>query len=84
MMSAANGFIGCGVGLLLAGKLGRPAQRATAVTLLVVGAVATVPFFYGVLAKQINRPESERGMKRRLDSIRGNEGSGFGEGPDVY
>jgi hypothetical protein len=83
-MAAANGAIGCGVGLLLAGKLGRPAQRVTAAALLAVGAVATVPFFYEVLAKQINRPESERGVRRRLDSIRGNEGGGFGEDAEIY
>lgn len=78
LLAVAHGAIGCGVGLLLAGRLGCRAQRATATALLVLGAIATVPVVYGVLAKQLNRPESERGMKRRLASIRGGQGGGWG------
>lgn len=74
--------VGCGIGLLLAGKLPRTAQRTTAIAMLSVGAASLLPVIAGILARKINRPESARGMKRRLDSIR--EDSGLSESEDVF
>lgn len=61
--------IGCGLGLLLAGKMGRTAQRNAALAVLSVGVASTLPLVYGLIQKRLNRPESARGMQRRLDSI---------------
>lgn len=74
--------IGCGVGLLLAGKLGRTAQRTTAIAVLSVGVASTLPLVYGLISKRLDRPESARGQKRRLDSIR--QDSGFGEDAQIF
>lgn len=62
--------VGCGIGLLLAGKMRRAAQKNTALAMLAVGATTLLPVAINFFAKQINRPESARGMRRRLESIR--------------
>ena len=74
--------VGCGLGLLLAGKMDAKAQRNTAIALLSLGAVSTLPMVVDFFTKRINRPESARGMRRRLESIR--QDSGFSENADVF
>lgn len=74
--------VGCGIGLLLAGKLRRSARKNTALAMLAVGATTLLPVAISFFSKQINRPESERGMRRRLESIR--HDSGMPEDADVY
>jgi hypothetical protein len=82
LVAVTQTAVGCGVGLLLAGKLGRTAQRTTALALFSVGVISTVPLVVDLFAKHHNRPESERGMRRRLESIR--EDSGFSEDAEVF
>jgi hypothetical protein len=72
--------VGCALGLLIAGKIGRPAQKTTAATLLGVGALLALPALIDVVTNAVSGPGSERGEKKRLDSIR--EGSGFSEDAD--
>lgn len=66
--------VGCALGLLLAGKIGRPAQKTTAATLLGVGALLALPAVVNMVTDALNGPGSERGERRRLDSIRTNSG----------
>lgn len=66
--------VGCALGLLLAGKIGRPAQKTTAASLLGVGALLALPALIDVLTDAVNGPGSERGERRRLDSIRTHSG----------
>ncbi len=66
--------VGCGLGLLLAGKLGRPAQKTTAATLLSVGALLALPVVVAAVLVRLNGPGSERGERRRLDTIRTDAG----------
>ena len=61
---------GCAVGLLIAGKIGRPAQKTTAATLLGIGALLALPAIIDAVANAVTGPGSERGERRRLDSIR--------------
>jgi hypothetical protein len=82
LVALAQTAIGCGIGLLLAGRMGRPAQRTAAIASLVVGVVTTVPVVYEVLARQVNHPQSARRMRKRLESIR--EDSGFSDEVEVY
>lgn len=82
IVAVTQTVVGCGIGLLLANKLGKRAQTATAVTLFSVGLVATLPVIINFFARQINRPESARGMKRRLETIR--QDSGFSDSADIY
>jgi hypothetical protein len=65
---------GCAVGLLIAGKIGRPAQKTTAATLLGIGALLALPAVIDVVANALTGPGSERGERRRLDSIRTDSG----------
>lgn len=65
---------GCAVGLLIAGKIGRPAQKTTAATLLGIGALLALPAIIDVVANAVTGPGSERGERRRLDSIRTDSG----------
>ena len=69
-MTLTQTAVGCGLGLLLAGVLRRSTQRTTAYALLSVGLLSAAPLLADLVARQLNRPESERAMRRRLDSIR--------------
>src|SRR5437763_17074097 len=73
---------GLGLGMLMADKIRRPIRRAAAVTLLSVGTLAALPFFLKLALRQFNRPESERGSRARLQSIRGD--SGFRSETNIY
>jgi hypothetical protein len=74
--------LGCGLGLLLANKMGRRVQKVTTIVLLSVGLASTLPIAVGVCFKRWNRPGSDRVMRKRLASIR--EGSGFSEDSELY
>ncbi|MEA3186177.1 MAG: hypothetical protein QOD99_7 [Chthoniobacter sp.] len=82
LLSVTQTVVGCGVGLLLAQKLKTKAQRTTAITLLSLGLVTTLPVVVDYFTRQLNRPESPRSMKRRLASIR--QDPGFSENADIY
>ena|SRR5437868_6244216 len=73
---------GLGLGMLMADKIRRPIRRAAAVTLLSIGTLAAVPFFLKLALEQLNRPESERGSRARLRSIRGD--SGYRSETNIY
>ena len=66
--------LGFGAGLLVAGKLGRTAKNATAVAMFSVGVISTLPLLVDVVTKVLNRPGSERDMRKRLASIRRDSG----------
>src|SRR5437762_8952687 len=66
--------IGLGLGILIADKIRPPVRQATAITLLAIGALAAAPWLVKITVGQINRPESERGSRSRLRSIRGDSG----------
>ena len=66
----------------MADKIKRPFRQAAAIALVSVGALAAVPFFVKLALEQINRPESERGSRARLRSIRG--GSGYPSETDAF
>ena len=73
---------GLGLGMLMADKIKRPIRRAAAVTLLSVGTLAALPFFLKLALEQLNRPDSERGSRARLRSIRGD--SGYRSETNIY
>lgn len=70
ILAVTQTAVGCGIGLLLAGRLGRPTQKITAATMISVGALVALPVVIGVVTRAVNRPTSARGMQRRLESIR--------------
>jgi hypothetical protein len=74
--------IGLGIGMLVADRIRRPFRQATAIALVSVGALAAVPLLVKMAMERINRPESERGSRNRLRSIRGD--SGYPSETDVY
>lgn len=84
LLAITQTAVGCGLGLLLAGRLGRSAQKTTAATLFSVGVLFAVPVIVGVVMRVLNRPESERAARRRLDSIRGDSGGGFPEEVEIF
>ena len=59
-----------GIGMLVADRIRRPIRQATAIALVSVGALAAVPLLVKMAMERINRPESERGSRNRLRSIR--------------
>lgn len=66
--------IGLGIGMLIADRIKRPFRHVAAIALVSVGTLAALPFFVKLALEQINRPESERGSRARLRSIRGDSG----------
>jgi hypothetical protein len=82
LLAVTQTAVGCGIGLLIAGKLGRPAQKTTATTMISVGALLALPALVGMIVRTVNRPESARGMRRRLDSIR--QDSGFPDEAEIF
>lgn len=81
LLAVTQTAVGCGIGLLIAGKLGRPAQKTTAASLFSVGLLLALPAVVGGVIRLWNRPESDRGVRQRLDSIR--RDPGFSEDIDV-
>ena len=82
LVSVAQTAFSCGVGMLLAGKLRRDARQNTALALLSVGALATLPLIYEALFRRFGGPTTEHGMRKTLDSIRNDRG--ISEDVDLY
>ena len=61
---------GMGSGSRTPRKLVREAQKTTATTMISIGALLALPVVVISVIRAVNRPESARGMRRRLDSIR--------------
>ena len=74
LLSLTRAAFGLGVGLLVAERLNRPARQATAIALVSVGTLAVIPLLVKMAMERINRPESERGSRNRLRSIRDDSG----------
>jgi hypothetical protein len=68
--------------MLVADKIRRPTRQTAAIALLSVGALAALPFLVKVALARINRPESDRGSRARLRSIRSD--SGYRSDLDIY
>jgi hypothetical protein len=62
---------GLGIGMLVADKIKHPVRQATAIALISLGVLAAVPSVVKAAMERINRPETERGSRNRLRSIRG-------------
>ncbi len=82
LISVANAAVGFGLGLLLSGRLNKSARKITAISTLAVGIVATLPLLAEIIAEQVVGPDSARGVRRRLRSIR--DDSGFPSDGEVF
>ncbi|MEY2479496.1 MAG: hypothetical protein QOI04_423 [Verrucomicrobiota bacterium] len=82
LLTLTRTALGLGIGILMADKIKRPMRQAAAIALVSVGALAAVPLLVRVALERINRPESERGSRNRLRSIRGD--SGYRSENDIY
>ncbi len=82
LLAVTQTAVGCGVGLLIAGKIGRPAQKTTAATLLSLGLLLALPTLVTGFLRLWNRPESDRGARQRLDSIR--RDPGFSDETEIF
>jgi hypothetical protein len=82
LLAVTQTAVGCGIGLLIAGKLQRPTQKTTAATLLSLGVLLALPALVESVSRVWQGPESERGVRRRLDLIR--EDPGLTDETDVF
>jgi ABC-type amino acid transport system permease subunit len=82
LIAVTQTALGFGAGLLLAGTMRRSVQKVTAVAMLTVGVISTVPLVVDLVAKYLNKPGSERGMRKRLASIR--DDSGITDDAEVF
>lgn len=74
LLAVTQTAVGCGIGLLIAGKLRRPTQKVTAASLFSVGFLLFIPVLVHLIARVWNFPGSERSARRSLNSIRGDSG----------
>ena len=82
LLALTRAAFGLGIGMLMADRIKQPARQAAAIALVSVGALAAVPLLVKVALERINHPESERGSRARLRSIRGD--SGYSTDRDIY
>ncbi len=83
VLAVTRAALGCGIGMMVAHKFQRTSTRqTTAIALLSVGVLGSLPWLVQSVIQAVNRPESARGMQRRLDSIRG--GVGFESGAEMF
>ncbi len=74
--------LGLGLGMLVADKIKSPVRQATAIALVSLGVLAAVPLLVRLALERLNRPESERGSRNRLRTIRGD--AIYASDDDVY
>ena len=75
LLAVTRAALGCGIGMMVATKFQRSSTRqTTAIALLSVGVLGSLPWLVQTVIDVVNRPESARSMQRRLDSIRENVG----------
>ncbi len=82
LLAATQTAVGCGLGLLLGGKMSREAQKTTAFSLLGLGALLALPAIVDAVATMISGPRTERGARKSLDSIR--DDSGLPEDAEIF
>jgi hypothetical protein len=58
LIAATRGMLGAGLGLLLADRLNDSQRRAVGWTLVLVGALTTIPLALEVLTKAVENPSS--------------------------
>ena len=51
LIASTRGMLGAGIGLLMSGKLSKDQRRAVGWTLVMVGAVTTIPLVMSVFSK---------------------------------
>lgn len=69
-LAATPAAIGCAMGVLIGGKLRDSHRPNVALGLLTIGLVAALPLAIDYVGKRMNHPESPRGSRRRLKTIR--------------
>ena len=82
LLALTRTAFGLGIGILVADKMNRPVRNVAAIALVSVGTLAAVPLLVRAAMERINRPESERGSRNRLQSIRGD--SGYRSETDIF
>ena len=71
LRALARTALGCGIGLMVADRFQKESTRqVTAITLVSVGVLGSMPWLVDTIVRAVNRPESERAMRRRLEGIR--------------
>ncbi len=81
IVAFSQAAVGVGIGMLVAGKMGRSARHKTAIALIGAGAAVIVPFGLGLYERISNRPGSSRRMRQQLNSIR--DDIGFPESDEM-
>ena len=74
LLTISQAAIGCGIGVLLADKIGEKRRNAAAIGMLCLAIATTAPALVGVVVEMINGPQSKLGVRRRLRSIREDSG----------
>jgi hypothetical protein len=82
LLALTRAAFGLGLGMLVAGKVRPNVRQVAGFALVSVGTLAAVPLLVKFALERINRPESDRGSRARLQSIR--DDSGYQSDSDAY
>ena len=74
LIAVTQTALGCGLGLIVANKLPRPARKIVAAAMLSVGAISALPLIFEAINRRWKGPKSERGMRKKLERIREDSG----------
>ena len=74
LIAVTQTALGCGLGLLVANKLPRAARKIVAGAMISVGAISTLPLIAEMIVRRWKGPETERGMRNKLERIRDDSG----------
>lgn len=69
-LAIAPAAVGCGVGLLLGGRMKTSNRVSLASSLVSLGVLAALPVAADYLSRTLDHPRFERGSRRRLERIR--------------
>jgi hypothetical protein len=82
LLTVSPAAIGCGIGILLAGRIDEKKRNTAAIAMLSFAFAATLLPVISIVADLVNGPRSKLGVRRRLRSIR--EGSGIQAEEEAY
>jgi MFS family permease len=73
-LAVSQAAIGCGIGILLGGKLDDKKRIGAAVGIFSIALATSIPVVTGVVLELVNGPRSKLGVRRSLRSMRADSG----------
>jgi ABC-type molybdate transport system permease subunit len=73
-LAVSQAAIGCGIGILLSGKLEDKKRTVAAIGIFSIALASSIPVVAGIVLELVNGPRSKLGVRRSLRSMRADSG----------